>query len=323
MRREVPKKPDPLVLLVRANAGKRARRSPGGMLLAALILLGVLTLIAWWSWPVPDPPALQVVAFDQVTRPGEKTTLRAVVHPEEEQAEHVDLSGYALDFAAGTLGAQSQSLREAATTDAAGQTSVRWKLPASDKPASLMVKYAGDKQHRDCYDAAHVFTWPADARILLVEARHGLLGVPEAEFRKANIHALKWPNDAARALAATAEKGYHVAYLLVAEDRPEDYRKLRGWLQRIVVAGGTSFPAGPALGRLDYGDSNEAAARREVLRALKQSFKGPLTAVAGTAADARALHEAGLKTYLVGGKGDVPEGIIRVHLWKDLASRLP
>ncbi len=328
MRRELPKDPDPLLALARAAARKGRKRSVVPALIAGAVLIALLAVVLWFTWPTPDPPQLFVVAFDEAAGPVEEATLRARLEPVG-GPEDVDLAGRDLFFAESVLGGSGrkkdgQQLQARATTDADGMAAVTWRFPMSDQPAPFVVRYPGDRRHPAARDMARVFTWPADARLLVVEARHALLDVDEARFRKANPIALQPVPGAAAALQKARAKNYHVVYLAVAPERPADYARLRGWLQRPAARGGPLFPDGPALGRPDYGDEcDEAAARRAVLGRLKKRFRGPLVGIVNRPADARAFREAGLTTFLVGEPAKAPRHVRAIKSWDELPGKLP
>jgi hypothetical protein len=329
MRQDVPKKPDPLVLLARASAGKRRQRSRAGILIALALVVGVLAVLAWLSWPRAEPPPLLVIASDQLAPAGHSVTLRAWVRPEDPKMDDADLEGIDLYFAdtllEGVGGKAPGGLREKVATGADGRATVRWRPPAGQQPHFVFVRYPGDRQRGRAVDQARVYTWPADSRLLIVEVRSTLMDAAEARrLSRGKILNPRPVAGAAAALSRVRGKRYQIVYLAVAPDRPEEYRKLRGWLQERTATGQGVLPEGPVLGRDDYGsDSDAAAARRGILRDLKQQFKGKMVAVAGRQEDVEGFRAAGMPTFLVGGAAAPAAGVKRVKSWAELAEQLP
>jgi hypothetical protein len=326
---DVPPKPtDPARLLAQSIAAKRGRQSRRGLLVAVLILLLLLGLVAWLAWRSPEAPPLVVVAFDQVGTPDEPLHLRGCVRPEKAEDEGANLKGYELFFNDSMLGGRmgkprANPLSEKAGTPKSGEVAVASQFPASKRPYPFVVRFPGDGQQPQAYDTARVFIWPARARLLVVEARYALMKAGESAFRQKKHFTLAAFPGAADALKAAARK-YHIVYLAAAPQRPEEYRKLRGWLQRLLPVGGSVFPDGPALGRDDYAaETDEAEARRQVLRALKAKFRRKIVGVVRRARDARVFREEGLTTVLVGKAADVPAGVKRVKAWDELGEVLP
>jgi hypothetical protein len=327
MRKETAPRPDPLVLLARANAQKQSRRFALRLVLAAVILIALLGLVFWLVRPDQEPPALTVIAFDQVGRAGEALPLRAVLGPRGEAPEGFEPEGYEIRFVDPRLATQvggggNKLLLASASTGAGGEAEITWQFPLSPRPILCEVRYLGSKKGTSALDRAKVYPWPADARVVLVDVR-GLLKTPGTNVDKANVYKLPPAAGAPEALKQVRGRKYRIVYLATAERRPEGYHKLRGWVQRPAGQEGTLFPEGPVLGRPSYAGGDEAGARRSVVQALKRSFPGKIMAVAGTIEEARGFQEEGLTTILVGGAGDVPVKVQRVKSWKELAQRLP
>jgi hypothetical protein len=365
MRREIPKKPDVQALLAKAGAGKKRKRSSAGILIALFLLAALLGLIYLLARPGTDPVPLMVVAPDQIALPDEAIPLRAQLVPQDEGDGDINLEGFDLFFSDSLLvgpagGPGEKPMQEKAQTGPGGEAAIEWKCPAREQPRSFVVRYPGDKRRPASNDQGSVYVLAPNRPLLLVEARHGLLGVEEEQFRKANVFDLSaMPGVAPTVLGTTSAglgasspaisplaalsvlvagkaegppealhkaraKDYQIVYLATAPGRPEQYRKLRGWLQLHVPPADRLFPEGPVLGRESYTEpQDEAAALRAVVRSLKGRFKGKLIGVVGRAGDARIFGEEGLTTFLVGDGVKLPARVTRVLTWRELAKRLP
>jgi hypothetical protein len=324
MRRDIPKNVDPLLLFGRPKAGRGRRRSFAFLLVAFAVVVGGLALIAYLAWPAPDPPRLAVVAFDALGVPDASVSVRAVVRPQFVKDRAADVDGRPILFVDPGPPAQPgkkpvEPRRATVSTRADGEAIVAWSFGRAGPPWGIVARYAGDDQSPRPEDMSHVFIWPATERLLVVEARYGLMNASEVRFQKNNVLALRPFAGAREALGQARAKWYRIVYLAVAPDRPADYRRLRGWLQRSE----NGFPEGPALGRPSYhGDAGEADLA-PLLRALKEKFREPIIAVAGRSVDARALAGESARTFLIGEQGALPANGQRLKAWADLAGKLP
>jgi hypothetical protein len=324
------KKPDPVTLLAQNRAAKARQQVRKGVLLAVLALLLLLGLIGWLAWRSPKDLPVRVVAFDQVATPDVPAALRAQLRPENPEDEGANLDGHALFFNDSMHGGQigkprANPLRgEKATTDKAGAGAVQSSYPASDRPYPFVVTLLDDQEKLRSYDNAAVYVWPPGSRLLVVEARSALLKETEEGFRSKKPFSLAAYPGAAAALKKAARGKYRIVYLATGPTRPEDYQKLRGWLQRFIPVTGRVFPEGPTLGRPNYSDgSDEAGAQRQVLRFLRERFRGRMVGLVRRAGDARVFQEAGLATALIGKDPDAPRGVKRVKSWAEVDRALP
>jgi hypothetical protein len=365
MRREVPKKPDVQSLLAKAGAGKKRKRSSAGILIALFLLAALLGLIYLLARPGTEPVPLMVVALDQLALPDEAISLRAQLVAQDGADEDINLEGFDLYFSDSLLvgpagGPGERPLQEKARTGPGGEAAIEWRYSPGEQPRSFVVRYPGDKRRPASNDQGSVHVFAPDRPLLIVEARHGLLGAGDEQFRKTNVFDLSavpgiapsvlgttsaglgasspgiGPLAALSALLAGKAEGpaealrraqakkYQIVYLATAPGRPAQYRKLRGWLQRQLPPAERLFPDGPVLGRETYTEpQDEAAALRTAVRSLKGRFKGKLIGVVGRAGDARVFGEEGLTTFLVGDGVQLPAKVTQVLSWRELAKRLP
>jgi hypothetical protein len=322
------KKVDPILALARTHAGRsgKRRKRPGLLIAIALaIVVGGLALIAWLNRSEPEPVPLMVVATDAVTAAGDSVVLRAWLRPQNGKEEGALLAGQDVYFVDSMLASLDDhkgagGILEKATTGDDGEATVSWKPP--DNPPAVWVRYPG--RNPPSYDGPRVFVWPADSKILVVEARHALMAADTRAFRRLQVTQIQSFPGAFQALQQASARGYRIAYLATAPDRPQSYHKLRGWLQRRSPLSPGNFPEGPALGRPSYaGDGEEKGAMRDALRALKRRFKGSLMGVAGRASDGELFQEEGLETYLIAVAAKAPRGVKLLQSWNELGNALP
>jgi len=318
-----PKKPeDEITQKLRAAARKRRPMTWQGLLVLLTLILVPAGLLTWLVLHRrPDPPRLDVVAFDQLGLAGQEVKLGAFLEPLDIEPAKVDLSGYQVFFEQNVLpGAakagntkETDSLRE-------GMASVSWSFPEGGKNA-FVVRIPGDKQRRGAMDRGQVFLWPKDTPLLLVDVQSTLSSAKADDWKKKNPLEIKPVAEAAKALQTARQKKFQVVYLALAADRPLAYRKVRGWVEN-QVHGKNPFPAGPVLGRTSYVADGESAAHLEILRGLKESFSGPLAAVVGEREAAAVCRGIGVETILFG-VDDAPVDVLRVKSWSEVPARLP
>ncbi len=304
------KKIDALLLLARATLADRRRRSPFRLLVIVALFVALLALFIWLVRPKPRPPQLMMAAFDQVTLPDRTVQLSAGVEPIEAGSAEADLSGCLLYFEERKTGLLAKE-----ATGQSGTALVPCTFPAGGEKVEVMVRYPGDQDRRRGAEAkARVFVWPAETRMLIVDADHALADIDEAKlWTTSNLDIRPLPG--AAATLRTARAKYHIVYLTAAADRPSRYSKLRAWLEQ--------FPDGPLLARAGATTETDAAAyKRHALDGLKERFRAPMVGIVKRVEDAHIFRDAGLQSFLVGENVKVPEGIGVAKSWEELAKPL-
>jgi hypothetical protein len=236
--------------------------------LTALIFGVPAALILWLFWPWPHPPEMIVVAFDHVNKVGKPVEVRAALEPmdgSQKRWRGLDLFFEELAPAGGhSLGVIT------VRTDEQGGARAEWRLNGTGPIVDVEVRYLDEWMRPPWFDRARcrVFTWPADARLLVVDVAPTLKSAED------------WPA-MIKAFTDAEKAGWHLVYLAVDADTPLAYRKLRDWTVQQETATSDPLPAGPVLARqkLFGGETNEAA-RKGVLAALKQEFITSLVYVA-------------------------------------------
>ena len=127
-------------------------------------------------------------------------------------------------------------------------------------------------------------------KVLLVDVQETLSQVEPGQWSRVHPSTIGVRAQAAEALREARRRGYRVAYLAATAATPLEYRIVRGWIaaQRAAKDG---IPAGPVLGRRDYGPSSDAdQSRRDAIGDLKTRLgdhlvfvtRTPFAASAGT-----------------------------------------
>ena len=320
------KKPDPktkpledeITQKLRAAARKRRPLNWWGLLVLLGLLLIPAGLVVWWVYPKPDPPRLDVVAVDQLGLAGQEVELRAFLEPLDTDPAKLNLEGYSLFFEEKQFPGKAKPGKVKETTSLPdGWATVSWIFPRGQDKNSFIVRLPGDKMRRGKMDVGQVFFCQVDTPLLLVDVKATLSSASAADWEKKNPLDIKPVADAAKALQGARKKKFQVVYLALASDRALAYRKVRGW----VVNNRSLFPEGPVLGRKSY-PSEESNARHEILRSLKETFRGPLVAVVGQEEAAAVCGAMGVHTILIGIDGG-PKEVVRVKSWREVPEKLP
>jgi hypothetical protein len=317
---------------LRVAVRRRNEKWARGRRITAVVLLVLLAgFLAWWFWPRVTPARAHVVALDQLTVPGQPSTLRAATEAVDAKAEY--------------WGGQDVYFQELKLQLVAGEVQVVPKVRSDDKglatmdrtfsathPFALVEARMLDERTKPAWNPssqARVFAWPATTPLLVVEL------AAEVKDNAAQLAALS------AALRLAERRGWKVAYLGTAPERPLKYQELRDWAQGqmgegaapealpveaiVIVAGGaagcfgdagesaTGIPSGPVLGRLRYFDGAAPdAARDEVLAALKKQFQGRIVraAVGGGKLTVQVLQGPGAEA-------------VRAGSWEQLVPLLP
>lgn len=297
-----PEPPDPWKAKLQASLKKDRPRSTWLVALFALAAAAGLGLIVWLVYPRPKPPPLFVVACDGLAVAGQEVHGEAWVTAAVGDQAKVQLDGQTVFFSRSTLTDKPEP--QEARTDGQGRAvGPGWKI---DPPGELrfLVSLKHNDQQGPARDQATLHAWPADSTLLLVQVEHAL-----AESKAlAEKHLLDVPLSAGAESALKNAAGAHrLVYLAWEATGPQSYHKTRSWVHYRERS--KELPEGPVLKSWE-----DLGAK---LKELAEVFKGNHLAVAGTPAAAKALHEAGYRTTLVG-KGEAAAGITQVERWAEL-----
>jgi hypothetical protein len=306
--------------LLRAGVRQRPLWTWRGLLFWMLLLAVPLVLLLWLVWPRSQPPALHVVAGDQVSVPGCEVTLRGQLWLAEAEAKEIALEGQEVVFAVPSDPLEppgQEAWQKKTTSTAEGVAAVGWPAPAGPRVVDFICRLVDERQRGPVQDGGRVFLWPADTPLLLLEADRALTDMPVAEWQTRSTADVPIRPGIAESLKQVEGRKYQVVYLALAGSRPLLYQKVRGWVQL------HHLPKGPVLSRPLYAEkADEDQARKEILGELKKHFHGPLAAVAQHSAEAKAFHDLGLTCFLIGKADQTPPGVTRIASWSDLPAQL-
>lgn len=250
--------------------------------------------LTWWFWPRPPLPPLFVVAFDQVTIPGQAVSLEAQLAAVEPHSSLPDLSGRELFFldADRVRGADKV---ERARSDKHGAAKCSWPVAAADVLVEVLVRYVDPDQRHVPSCQARIFSWPAASKILIVEA-DALIDIGTQSWERDDLRDLPVLEDAAETLRAAVEERFQIVYLAPPTARATVYRAVRDWIERRHGQGDEpGLPNGPVLG------AAAGEARAQVGR-LQELYRGPFLAVARQAETAGVFRAAGITTIQIDAK---------------------
>jgi hypothetical protein len=310
------KKLDPRTLLALSKARPAPPRRAVPILIALTIVVVGLGIIGYLIWP-DDPPRVTVVAYDTVAHPDDTIALHGRVEKEEGEKSN-RLGGLEIRFEV-----PASHFGESAATENNGATSVEWHVPEKvGLPIEFTVIRELGRQKRVARDSGHVFIYPANTPLLVVDADHALADADEETLQAASLTKLKEKEGAASTLRGLSG-GYKIVYLTAVMDRPDSYRKLRIWLSGTGLATRLQLlPDGPLLGPYEpLGQGDREIFLAGQVQALKKDFPKLAIGIAGRAQEAKVFQGEGLKTYLIGEAGDAPDDVTVAGTWAELAKQ--
>jgi hypothetical protein len=302
--------------------GSLKRRRPRTWLIVVPAMIVAIALLAWLAWYLfdqPQPPRLEVIAFDSVVGPDEPPRVTA-------QLAFPDQGDYApsllarrdvvfLDIKAAQLPGAGHEVKT--TSDAEGRAAVDWVRPEPGKSALVIVRYVDAANKQGSHDQATLFAWARGNKVLLVDVEETLHQLEPGQVKGVRPIKIAPNPQAAPALHEAERRGYRVAYLAVTAATPLEYRIVRGWITPQQTAK-DGVPAGPVLGRRSYGPSGDAdQARRESIRELKSRFGDNLTFVTRTTFAASAGTANQVRVIAIEPGENLP-GAVHVRGWAEV-----
>src|SRR5260370_39695636 len=219
LKKPEPKKPeDEVTQKLRAGARKRRPLAWKGVLLVVALLLVPAGLWLWWIYPKPEPPRLDVAAFDQLGLAGQDIDLRAHLEPLDVDPGTVNLAGFSLFFEENLVPGKSGKVRET-TSERGGLAAVSGRFPDGQQKNSFVVRLPGDKHRRWAIDRAQVFLFPKETPLLLVDVPI-LSSASAGDWQTKNPLDIKPLAEAAKALQIARKKKFQAVYLALAAEPP-------------------------------------------------------------------------------------------------------
>jgi hypothetical protein len=302
---------------LRANIQKRRPGYYRTLATTLGIVAVVLALVAWFFWPRPALPRLNILPFDQVALPGETVLMKAWLAPQDLGAEAPDLAGLEVSFEPlpfpARLGASPGEITARASSS--GLVLASLAAPTGEGVLEFKVAHANPRQRYRTEDRARLFTWQPQTPLLFVEVAALADAGPDAWQGRLPVDAAPRPS-AADALQAARAKNYQVVYLATGASTPLAYRLMRAWIERKSQDAGL-FPDGPVLGQLPKGGPPVARDWAERLRELRSRRPGPFAAVAKDPHLAESLRDAGATTFLLTEAAETPANVTLIRTWGD------
>ncbi|HZT83215.1 MAG TPA: hypothetical protein VFA26_23500 [Gemmataceae bacterium] len=314
------RKSDAITALAHAHAQPARRRLTVQVLVISGVLVLVVGLALWWFLPAAEPADLFLAAYDQVAPADTTVRLHARLSASGWGEGRKHLGGREILFLQG-----ESELKETAETGPDGSAAVEWGAPAAGKSphvftAQLMKRkeQPGKREARN----GSVFVWPADARLLVIDADHALADADAERLAAAPLSEIK-PRDGAAAALRGLGKTYRVVYVTADMGRPDQYQKMRLWLRQTWAPEQDRFPAGPLLAPAHpLGEADPPIFFSGEVERLKKAFPQKAVGVAARKLEAEIFLDAGWQTFQIGDGGDAPAGATVVPSWAELAKRL-
>ena len=242
-----PEKKDELARELRSKLRNQRPRYALRLILAAALVIGVLTLVWLGSRTTRDWPQLLLVGHDEVTQVGEPCEVRARLEAVD------DPTGSLADLEIFWRLPEGESEDSLSKTDARG--SATFKLPAFEREAirAISLHHIDPVKRYRRDDTARVFVVDADRLLTLVPIEGGLIAEKRVDWGRGGA---EFPEIRPGAIRDIVELKSQPVYLVNAP-RVWDYRGARGWLQSQIAQG---LPDGPLL--VNDGDAAKTALRK-------------------------------------------------------------
>ncbi len=250
--------------------------------------------VAWYQWATKAMPArLAVVALDDVIAAGGQGVLVGQLVPEEPGKEPSFAGKTAALFRAGET-------ERTSVCDATGRA--ERPIEKLQQDVEFFAKHIPRDRAGYIFEGATIFVWPADAKILLLDAD---LATAEDGL----------PLDACETLKELAKRNYRMVYLtddLLAQRRP--YRTQQGL---------NLLPVGPIFHPAHAPTASPQERKQRIVDRLKEQFTGPRYVLAGSLEAARWYQKHKFLAPILLSSQESAVGIPRLAGWPDLLKELP
>jgi hypothetical protein len=324
------KRPSKEELEAQLRSEVRRSRPPAVLifLIFLVLLVGPVAFCVWYFWPQPDPPAVLLTAFDQLAPASQPATLHAQLELLPDEKRDISLANWPMLFqeiqTVPRSGEQALFSRQV-RTGAGGSAQVEMMAPEKDWMTDIAVRFVPEGRKSAAEDRARLYSCPANLPLLIVDVEASLTTAPLPKWTTENIRDIAPVEAAFKALQETLTivKEGHIVYLAGAVERPQEYRKVRGWVQATALTHGLFRLHGPVLGRdLPAESGADSPWLRSRLQAIRQSFSRRPLGVTAHLPTARVFQQEGLQTFLIGNYAAAPEGVILLRSWQQLPERV-
>jgi hypothetical protein len=283
---------------LKANIRKQRPRYYPTLGLTLAILAIAVALVAWRFWPRPALPPLNLLALDQIARPGETVVMEAWLAPRDPRSA-ADLGGLDIAFAPLLLlGRADAPLRDVEVRSApSGRAEASLAAPAGEEVVDIKVFHVPSQPGQRTEDRARLFVWKPQTPLLLVEVAAVADAGPDA-WQGKRLDDISPRPSAGEALQAAHAKHYQVVYVATGAPTPMAYRLMRAWVETRSQENGP-FPDGPVLGQLPPGGSPTGRDWAERLKQIVQRWPGQLAAVVKDPELGEVLRAAGARTFVL------------------------
>ncbi len=287
------------------------------------VAIAVLAGSAYWLYPRPDPPRLEILGMDQIAPFGNEGKLVAGVtaltdSPDRWFLRNQKIRGYQ------TGGAQvnAESSTFDLLTDANGIAEKTISVPKQMGFLEFHVQHVPSKGNAGTFAKTRTFFWDKTPHLLVVEADTTLAELGERKWEVTHPASILIDPEAAKFLASL--DGRRIVYLIQDQNDLRHFRFVRNWLE-VAFSGSmrSTLPVGPVLGWPD--PTSEASAEKvrvEILRQLKERFADNVVVIGKSPALLKAARAVTVASLCIGCEQPADVGAIGVKDWTEVAKHL-
>jgi hypothetical protein len=304
--------------LLKASIRKRRPRYYPTLGVILAVFAVALVLVAWLLWPRPSLPPLNLLACDQIARPGESVAMEAWITPKDPHFAVPDLGGLNVSFEPLLPPARPGAALADVKTRSAANGHVRASItaPSGAEAIEFKVAHGSPEAGQRTEDRARLFVCRPETRLLLVELAAVADAAPHA-WQGSGLGDIPARQAAGEALQKARSKNYQIVYIAAGAPTPMAYRLMRAWVETKTQEP-SPFPDGPILGRLPQSGAPAARDWIEDSKDLKRRWPGSFAAVAKDPRLAEVLRDAGATTFVLTEAGETPAETRHIRTWAEL-----
>ena len=316
--RQPPVDREEMARLLKANMRKRRPRYFRTLATILGAVGAVLLLVAWLFWPRPALPPLNLLACDQIARPGETVTMEAWLAPKDPGLAVPTLGGLDISFEPllppARPGAPLPEVKARSAPD--GHFTAALTTPGGEEVIEYRISHGSPEPGGRAEDRARLFVWKPETPLLLVEVAALADAGPQA-WQGIRRDEIPPRPSAGVALQAAHAKHYQIVYLASGAATPMAYRLMRALVETKSQEGGP-FPDGPVLGQVPPSGSPAARDWAERCKEMRRRWPGSFVAVVKDPELATVLRDAGARTFVLTEAGAAPPNTRSLLTWADL-----